>query len=83
MSLYDVSPMASRAQAAMAPKYDYTGQKAGTSMQKGFSSSAERNTAFQTSELGHGKPLALSAQTRKGVFSFEGEDSGSNPFQSR
>lgn len=80
MSLYDVHPMGSRAQAKIAPTYEYGGAQAGTSMQKGYSGTADRATAFQNRELGHGRPLAMSNKTRGGLYKFE-DDSPSNPFQ--
>jgi hypothetical protein len=86
MSLYDVNPISSLSKPqSMAPAYRYGGPNAGASLQKGLSSTAERATGFKTAEIAEnmGRPLSLSSQTRKGVFSFDGEPSGSNPFQSK
>jgi hypothetical protein len=53
---------------------EYTGPSGGgTSYQSEYRTSAQHATAFETSALAKtsGKPLGISSQTNKGVFSFD------------
>lgn len=43
----------------------------GTSYQSEYRTSAQHATAFKTADLGGGKPLGISSQTRGGVFSWD------------
>jgi hypothetical protein len=58
-----------------APKVEseeYTGPTSGgTSYQSEYRTSAQHATAFKTSDLGRGRPLGISAQTKGGVFSWD------------
>jgi hypothetical protein len=51
---------------------EYTGPSGGgTSYQAEYRTSAQHASAFETSAVGKGRPLGISSQTNKGIFSFD------------
>lgn len=70
---YSIRSLAQNPSSSMNIETDeYKGPSSGgTSYQSEYRTSAQHATAFKTADLGGGKPLGISSQTRGGVFSWD------------
>lgn len=74
---YSIRSLAQNPGASMNIETDeYKGPSSGgTSYQSEYRTSAQHATAFKTADLSQGKPLSISAQTRRGVFQWDTDSS--------